>query len=144
MVKGGGVGWGGRGGYGFMLRPPSAQMVHAITQKALDGLFSNLVHTVVVIVPRTGKLCMVMCQRSRSHHYKIWLFLSFSNLLLLTPFCPQTSCEGYRNIIVHWYNLLSVCRFVTRSGLGAFAGKPLISLSSNLMDEPIIGITRHG
>ena len=35
-----------------MLRLPSAQMVHAISQKALDGLFSNLVHTVIVIVPR--------------------------------------------------------------------------------------------
>ena len=64
---------GGVGGFDFMLRPASTQMVNTITQKALGGLFSNLVHTVVVIVPRIDQLSMVMCQRSRSHHHKNWL-----------------------------------------------------------------------
>ena len=64
------MGVGVSGGYGFMLRPPSAQKVHAITQKALDGLFSNVVHTVVVIVLPADQLFMIMCQGSRSHHHK--------------------------------------------------------------------------
>ena len=54
-----GVGGGGGGGYGFMLRPPSTQMVNTITQKALGGSFSNLVHTVVMTVPRIDQLFMV-------------------------------------------------------------------------------------
>ena len=66
LKDGGGGGW----GLWFMLRPPSTQMVNTITQKALGGLFSNLVHTVVVIVPGIDQLFLVMCPRSRSHHHK--------------------------------------------------------------------------
>ena len=38
-------------GYGFTSKPPAARNgVNAITQKPQDGLFSNLVYTLVVIV----------------------------------------------------------------------------------------------
>ena len=79
----------------------------------------------------TDRLFMVMCQRSRSHRHKNWLFLSFLESLLPTPFCPQTSCpsvgSSHVQVLVHLQ-----------------ANKPLISLSSNVMDELIIGIIRHG
>ena len=79
----------------------------------------------------TDRLYMVMCQRSRSHHHKNWLFLSFLESLLPTPFCPQTNCpsvgSSHVQVLVHLQ-----------------ANKPLISLSSNVMDELIIGITGHG
>ena len=102
---------GGVGGYGFMLRPPSAQMVHAITQKGLDGLFSNLVHTVVVIVPRTEQLFMVRCQRSSSQHHKNWLFLSFLEFLL-PHFVPK---QGVRGIGIPSPTDKSFCPFVSLS-----------------------------
>ena len=38
---------------GFMSKPPTTRRnrVSAITQKPPDGLFSNLVHTLIVILP---------------------------------------------------------------------------------------------
>ena len=57
---------GGVGGFDFMLRPASTQMVNTITQKALGGLFSNLVHTVVVIVPRIDQFPW-SCVKGQGH-----------------------------------------------------------------------------
>ena len=191
----------------------STQMLNTITKKTLGGLFSNLVHKVVVIVPRIDQLFMVMWQRSRSHHHKNWLFLwfkkknyywphfvskqvvrdigipSFTN----TSFCPSVG-SSHVQVLVHlqanpWWRhqmetfsaLLALCvgnspvnsphkgqwrRALMYSLICAWingwvnnreAGdlrrnrahydvicNALIILSSNLMDELITGIIRHG
>ena len=72
-------------------RPPPAARngVNAITQKPRDGLFSNLVYTLVVIVSWPDKLFKVVGQRSRSQRQKMmwffrhfWIFISYHIFLL--------------------------------------------------------------
>ena len=67
------------GCYGFTSKPPAARNgVNAITQKPLDGLFSNLVYTLVVIVSWPDSLFKVVGQRSRSQRQKMmWFFRHF-------------------------------------------------------------------
>ena len=67
------------GCYGFTSKPPAARNgVNAITQKPQDGLFSNLVYTLVVIVSWPDKLFKVVGQRSRSQRQKMmWFFRHF-------------------------------------------------------------------
>ena len=67
------------GCYGFTLKPPAARNgVNAITQKPRDGLFSNLVYTLVVIVSWPDYLFKVVGQRSRSQRQKMmWFFRHF-------------------------------------------------------------------
>ena len=72
-------------------RPPPAARngVNVITQKPRDGLFSNLVYTLVVIVSWPEKLFKVVGQRSRSQRQKMmwffrhfWIFISYHIFLL--------------------------------------------------------------
>ena len=67
------------GCYGFTSKPPAARNgVNAITQKPRDGLFSNLVYTLVVIVSWPDQLFKVVGQSSRSQHQKMmWFFRHF-------------------------------------------------------------------
>ena len=70
--------------------PPAARNgVNAITKKPWDGLFSNLVYTLVVIVSWPDKLFKVVGQRSRSQRKKMmwffrhfWIFISYHIFLL--------------------------------------------------------------
>ena len=59
--------------------PPTARNgVNAITKKPRDGLFSNLVHTLVVIKSWPYKLFKVVGKRSRSQRQKMmWFFRHF-------------------------------------------------------------------
>ena len=72
-------------------RPPPATRngVNSITQKPRDGLFSNLVYTLVVIVSWPDQLFKVVGQRSRSQRQKMmwffrhfWIFISYHIFLL--------------------------------------------------------------
>ena len=69
--------------------PAAHNGVNAITQKPRDGLFSNLVYTLVVIVSWPDKLFKVVGQRSRSQRQKMmwffrhfWIFISYHIFLL--------------------------------------------------------------
>ena len=108
LKDGGGGGW----GLWFMLRPPSTQMVNTITQKALGGLFSNLVHTVIVIVPGIDQLFLVMCPRSRSHHHKNWLFCNLFNFYYWPHFVPK---QVVRDIGIPSFTNTSFCPSVGSS-----------------------------
>ena len=141
------------GCYGFTSKPPAARCpppaarhpppaarngVNAITQKPLDGLFSNLVYTLVVIVSWPDKLFKVVGQRSRSQHQKMmwffrhfWIFISYhifflnqvqgaiaippSNSTPLPLFCPSV-CPSV---------CPSIGLLTTFSGFCTFADKSL-------------------
>ena len=69
--------------------PAARNGVNAITKKPRDGLFSNLVYTLVVIVSWPDLLFKVVGQRSRSQHQKMmwflrhfWIFISYHIFLL--------------------------------------------------------------
>ena len=81
-------------------RPPPAARngVNAITQKPQDGLFSNLVYTLVVIVSWPDELFKVVGQRSTSQRQKMmWFFSTFLNFHFLSHFPPKPSWGGHSN-----------------------------------------------
>ena len=78
--------------------PAARNGVNAITQKPRDGLFSNLVYTLVVIVSWPDKLFKVVGQRSRSQPQKMmWFFRHFYNFHFLSHFPPKLSWGGHSN-----------------------------------------------
>ena len=79
--------------------PPAARNgVNGITQKPRDGLFSNLVYTLVVIVSWPDQLFKVVGQRSRSQRQKMmWFFSTFLNFNFLSHFPPKPSWGGHSN-----------------------------------------------
>ena len=143
--------------------PAARNGVNAITQKPQDGLFSNLVYTLVVIVSWPDYLFKVVGQRSRSQRQKMksffrhfWIFISYHIFLLnqvegaiaippsnsapLPLFCPSVC--------------LSVCPSIglltTFSGFCTFADKSLgrngIELEMQMFpdDLPLANIDADG
>ena len=122
------------GCYGFMSKPPTTRRnrVNTITQKPLDGLFLNLIHTLLVIVT----WLTFQGQRSWSQRHKKW-FSYNSNFHSWSHFCPVSSWGGIGIPSDHSFvppsvrlsDCLSVCvsarLFTTFQGFCVFADKSL-------------------
>ena len=146
-------------------RPPPAPRngVNAITQTPRDGLFSNLVYTLVVMVSWPDSLFKVVGQRSRSQCQKMmwffrhfWIFISYhifflnqvegaiaippSNSAPLPLFCPSV-CPSV---------CPSIGLLTTFSGFCTFADKSLgrngIELEMQMFpdDLPLANIDADG
>ena len=108
----------------FYVEAARRNRVNGITPKPRDGLFSNLVHTLVVLVPWPDWLFSVVGQRARSQRHKKWFFYVFK-ISFRTTFLPCI-VEGDMGIPPRPLVCTSVCPFVHHfSGFCTFADKSL-------------------